>query len=150
MATKTKVNRLPRIVGRYFDAWIQRSTWHTGHLTDEEYFYRFVKAVLQYCRKRKRPSDRQIRQLIELKGRDTIRDIDLQNEAQRYSSLYANILEFHDTGFPDVLTERTSPLLCYLTLQENCNDESKTAQFMNELFGDEWKAKLEEHKRRSG
>jgi len=147
MTNERELNTFSPIVGRYFDAWINCDTWYTGHRNDEERFYKFVKAVLRYCKRR--PSDTQVRQHIELKGRELISDDnDLQEKAHYYTTLYASILEFHDTLFPDVLTELRSSRACY-NLLENQRiltggiRESEEAELMRVLFGDDWKHQLE-------
>ena len=114
-----------------------------------ERFYRFVKAVLRYSRNR--PGDSEIRKLIIAKGGEVLKDQEcLNREAERFSSLYFDILEFHDTPFPDAIVEQKSPIACYHAL-EFAFGRDRTEdidQGMQSIWGSDWRRILDEQRAR--
>ncbi len=83
-------------VAKYFMKWILTSTWYTEHTCDMDRFYKFVKAVKRWSKKR--PSGELVRQLIVEHGGPLE---DLEKMADHFKSLYVEILEYEDTPFPE-------------------------------------------------
>jgi hypothetical protein len=83
---------LSPLVQKSFDSWIKCNTWHTGHPSDENRFYEFVWNVFRYSRKR--PSEKNLRELILERGRGKLDPEHLERVALRYSGLYATLLDF--------------------------------------------------------
>lgn len=85
--------KLSKIIDRNFNAWIDVPTWHTNHPADDERFYRFVWAVVSYSRSR-RPSEADIRELIQRRWVGQLEHQYLEAKAQRYANLYESLYEF--------------------------------------------------------
>lgn len=85
--------KLSPCVQKEFDNWINRAQWHTGHRTDEELFFRFVYAIVQFSRKQL-PADDDIESLILQKWRGKMGDAVLEEKAAYYSNLYSTLSHF--------------------------------------------------------
>jgi len=85
--------RLSPVVQRYFDAWVDRDTWDSWHPLDDEHFYRFVKAVARYSRRRPpRPGD--IHALIVARWRGKRRADQLTERAEHFANFYETLLAY--------------------------------------------------------
>lgn len=135
---------LPRIAGRYFDAWISNDTWDSYHPLDYERFYRFVKAVARYNR-RKPPLPQEISAGIVQRWRGRRATAALRKTADYFVDLYQTLLAYERTrGFPDPLVERTDIVRYYLTLSVRSGvDEAHVARTMADVWGQDWQAKLD-------
>src|SRR5919197_5186345 len=100
--------KLSRVVSRYFDVWICRDSWDSHHPLDDERFYRFVKAVARYSRRRA-PSPADVHALIIKKwSGQGVDHVELEKIATEFAELYQTLLNYEKTsGFPDPLIERT-------------------------------------------
>ena len=145
--------KLSPVVERYFDAWIRRRTWDSGHALDTANFYRFVKAVARYSRKP--PSAADIYALIlDRRGwkgpesgtiAETVQEL-LAERAKELLDLYQTLLDYEKTkGFPDPLIERTDIVKFYVKLR-GTKDERDSR--MREVWGSEWRKQYDEEMKR--
>lgn len=133
------LRKLPPVVGNYFHGWIRLSTWASGHGSDDERFFRFVKATLRFMR-RKPITEQQLQDLILEHGAHACSGEHLVQEARERASLYQSIREYERSSFPDPLTEKTSVVGCYFALTRAFGDEDPRVHYgMCELFGDDWR-----------
>jgi hypothetical protein len=154
---------LPPSVEPYFRAWIMVDTWHTGHLSDLERFYKFVWSVHRYCRprkgvrksKRRLPSDGEIRNAILDARSDSFNAEALEREAQQFSMLYTHLLDFANTpSYPNHLIEKKnilqyySQLICELGGFEAKRED--VASCMRRDWGEDWEQKLDQERSRLG
>jgi hypothetical protein len=142
--------KLSQVVGRYFDAWINRGSWSSRHPLDTKRFYRFVKAVARYNR-RKVPSPDDIYALIVERWRDQVKDSDeLDRIASEFAGLYQTLLNYEKTRhFPDPVIERTDIVKYHLTLSvREQEDYQRINKRMIEDWGEDWKDKLRRERER--
>lgn len=134
--------KLSPVIQRYFDAWIQMDTWDSYHPLDQERFYRFIKSVKRYSKRKPAPSEIEKMIIERWKGRRVKRH--LIASAQRYASRYEIILKYEATrGFPNWLIERTSLPRCYLALAIDEVSPKKINEIMTRLWGKDWQSELE-------
>lgn len=135
---------LSRVVGRYFEAWISHDTWDSHHPLDKERFYRFVKAVARYCR-RKPLSPREIKECIERRWRGRRAATALSKMADHFVELYQTLLAYEKTRhFPDPLIERTDIVRYHLALSARSgHDEAHINLVMANVWGHDWQTKLD-------
>lgn len=148
------MKKLSTVVSRYFDAWILNDTWDSGNRFDRERFYRFVKAVARYNRK-KAPLSGDIQKLILLRCGKRRVSTALQEAADEYSSLYQTLMEYErTTEFPNAMIERTNILRFYQRLiresvvirqgtrkQEKPSDD-QINRAMTYVWGKNWRTQL--------
>jgi len=130
---------LSRTVQRYFDAWIMPKTWHTRHDCDMERFYQFVKAVKRY--NRRAPSDALVGSLIQQRGAETVDNrFYLDKRARQFAALYARLLDYEKTSFPDPLTEKNNILRFHNALIARYGHDRKEeiAAIMTAEWGKDW------------
>ena len=137
--------KLSPLVNKYFLAWINSSTWNTGHDADRRRFYKFVKAVVKYSQKR--PSSGTVRRLILAHGKGKLEESVLDSEAAEYASLYDSILGFADIQFPDPLVERKNASSHYFGLCAAFGPEAEDRidKIMKREWGSDWKKKVFRH-----
>jgi len=129
------------VVNRYFQHWLLHDSWHSGHWADMERFFKFVKAVLRYSKKR--PSDSEVRDRI--MEREGLPQDDLEKRASHFAGLYAHILEFVGVGFPDALIEKTNIQRYHFSLEAALGhrNQAQIAEAMQREWGDDWRTMLE-------
>jgi len=135
--------KLSPVVARYFDAWICWDTWDSHHPFDNQRFYRFVKAVVRYSRRRP-PLSGHIRSLVVKKWSGRRTPAALRKAADDFARLYETLLEYEKTrGFPDALIERTDVVRYHLklTLGKGPND-AHVNRTMTDVWGNDWRVKL--------
>ena len=136
--------KLSPVVFRYFDAWIRHDTWDSLHTLDDERFYRFVKAVLRYSRRRLSPGD--LEEIIVDRWKKRRVSSALDRAAERYRKLYRTLVAYETTtGFPDALIEQTNILKCYNQLRRRQKGKQSTDYIqrkMAEDWGNDWETKL--------
>src|SRR6516164_8403786 len=110
--------QLSSIIARYFDIWIRQETWDSGHWSDRERFYRFVKAVKRYSR---RPvSSDQIQTLMIDRWRHRRDSTVLEIKVEKYGEIYQILLEYERTpDFPDALIDCKNTLAFYNRLRRS-------------------------------
>ena len=143
MAKSNSTMKLSPVVGRYFDAWICQDSWDSGHPTDTERFYRFVKAVARYSRSRA-PSQADIHALIVQRWRGQGVDrVELDTRANEFAELYRTLLNYEKTrDFPDPLIERTNILEYHLRVSAQCQGNDQCInRMMTEVWGKDWHTK---------
>lgn len=155
--------RFTPTVDAYFKAWIMVETWHTGHIADITRFYSFVWAVHRNCRprkgtknsKRRLPSESDVKQAIMEAQQGDFDPTALRKKARYYSRLYGHLVDFANTpNCSDALIEKKDIFRYHFVLERqlggiNANSEQVAAR-MKDAFGDDWKEKLAERKRRIG
>src|SRR5262245_18718430 len=110
--------KLSPVVARYFDIWIRQETWDSGHWSDRERFYQFVKAVKRYSRRS--VSRYQIQTLIIVRCKHRRDRAVLEIKAEKYGEIYQTLLEYERTsGFPDALIDRKNILAFYNRLRRS-------------------------------
>ena len=135
--------KLSPVVARYFEAWICRDSWDSQHPLDRQRFYRFVKAVARYGRRRP-PLAGHIKELVEQRWRSHRGVSRLKHAVTDFTDLYETLLEYERTrGFPDPLIERTDIVRYYLRLTLGKGpDDAHVDRTMTETWGGEWRALL--------
>jgi hypothetical protein len=92
--------KLTPVAEKYFIRWISASFWYRENLDDMERFYRFIRAVKRYNSK-KPPPESLVRELIMEHGGKVLHDRDyLESNAERFTGLYKDILEYEQTSLP--------------------------------------------------
>jgi len=135
---------LSRVVGRYFEAWISHDTWDSHHALDNERFYRFVKAIARYNR-RKPPLPREIKACIVRRWRGRRDAAALRKTADHFVELYQTLLAYERTRrFPDPLIERTDIVRYHLDLSvRSRQDSGHVNRAMADVWGQDWQTKLD-------
>jgi len=134
--------KLSPVVGRYFDAWIKLQTWDSGHQLDQQRFYRFVKAIVRYSRRR--PSSIEVESLIEARWEGRRDSESLEETARHFASIYTAILDYENTnGFPNPLIERTNIVQCQIWLASENVSEQQLDNSMSHLWGEDWRIQLQ-------
>lgn len=133
---------LSPVVDRYFQAWIGRDSWHTGHPNDLEYFYKFVRAVSTYSKKP--VGDDELRTLITEAAKGKIDPDQLAEKATHYVHLFRHLYDFTKTPFPDPLISRNNIHAYYmdLTFQFGYDRKEQIAEVMRQVWGDDWEKQL--------
>jgi hypothetical protein len=136
--------KLSPIINRYFDHWTC-NPWHSCHPLDNQRFYRFVKAVERYSR-RKAPSRADIHALIMQKGEE--QDLELDREeldelANEFAERYQMLLDYEKTKrFPNPLVEQTNILDYYSALFARCQgNDQHINRMMTKVWGKDWQTK---------
>lgn len=134
----------PRIAGRYFEAWIANDTWDSYHSLDNERFYRFVKAVARYNR-RKPPLPREVSAGIVQRWRGRRVAAELRKTADHFVDLYQTLLAYEATRrFPDPLIERTDIVKYHLELSvRSRNNLGQVERTMADVWGRDWRVKFD-------
>jgi hypothetical protein len=137
--------KLSRVIGRYFDDWISQDSWDSHHPSDDARFYRFVKAVARYSRRRV-PSQGDVRALIIQRwSRQEGDNVELEKIANEFAELYQTLLDYEQTrGFPDPFREGIDIVKCYLKLSiHSQGNDQYINRTMTEDWGKDWRAKLD-------
>lgn len=139
--------KLSRVVNRYFEAWISQNTWNSSHWLDNERFYRFVKAIIRYSRRK--PTENDIRYKIMEIYKGKLDEEFLYEEAERFTYKYSIILAYERTkDFPNPIIEKNNIFSYYFHLRPHYHNNTKELErIMAEVWGKEWKKKLEEKKK---
>jgi hypothetical protein len=143
------------MIDRYFLAWIRIDTWHTAHPSDMERFYKFVKALKRYSRKK---SALNISENIKKAVREhhpNFNEDYLDEMAQDFSSTVFQILDYEKAPFPDPLVEMNDPYAVSLhlgTLRKYDSNgrsmplysEEQIEKFLVRHFGKDWEERWNE------
>lgn len=136
--------KLSQVIARYFDAWVCRDTWDSHHSLDNQRFYRFVKAVARYSRRRP-PLPGHIRTLIVQRWSGRLAPAALSESADEFAELYQTLLEYEKTrGFPDALIERTDIVRFHLKLTSGAGpNDPHVNRAMTDVWGQDWRVRLD-------
>ena len=119
---------------------------HGIHITplDNQRFYRFVKAVARYSRRRP-PLPRDIKACILKRWRGRRAAAALNKTADQFVDLYQTLLEYERTrGFPDALIERTNIVRYHLALTSTARPNPQHVErMMTDVWGTGWRARLD-------
>ena len=135
---------LSQVVGRYFDAWISNDTWDSYHPLDDERFYRFVKAVARYNR-RKPPLPQDINACIVGRWQGQRTPAALRQAADHFVDTYQTLLAYEQTRrFPDPLIERTDIVRYHLELSvRSGHDNGHVNRMVADAWGPDWQTTLD-------